>query len=62
TGYDVILNELSPAASFIADRFTRSIDPNLFHAGVRAVCDSVRLLRESLYRTSPSYSVRPEGV
>lgn len=50
-GYDVILNELSPAASFIADRFTHRIDPALFAAGVRKVCESLRPLRDQLYTT-----------
>lgn len=50
-GYDVILNELSPAASFIADRFTRRIDPKLFAAGVRAVCEATESVRRDLYGT-----------
>jgi len=50
-GYDVILNELSPAASFIADRFTRAIDPNLFSAAVHAVCEAVSPIRKKLYET-----------
>jgi DNA modification methylase len=50
-GLDVILNELSPAASFIADRFTRECDPNAFEAGVMAVCDALRSLRKDLYTT-----------
>jgi len=51
-GYDCVLNELSPAACFIADRFVRSIDPALFEAGVRAVLDRLQPLRESLYTTT----------
>jgi len=50
-GYDVILNELSPAASFIADRFTRAIDPNLFSAGVGAICEALEATRQDLYQT-----------
>jgi DNA modification methylase/DNA-binding XRE family transcriptional regulator len=50
-GHDVILNELSPAASFISDRFTRRIDPALFATGVRTVCKSLRQLRSQLYTT-----------
>ena len=50
-GADVILNELSPAASFIADRFTRSYDPDAFAAGVTAICDALKDLRRELYAT-----------
>ncbi len=50
-GYDVILNELSPAASFIADRFTRRIDPELFAAGVRAISEATVVVRRDLYTT-----------
>lgn len=50
-GYDVILNELSPAASFIADRFTCRIDPKSFTDGVRAVCDATASIRGELYNT-----------
>ena len=50
-GLDVILNELSPAASFIADRFTRQCDPEAFAAGVRAVCEALKGLRRELYTT-----------
>lgn len=50
-GCDVILNELSPAASFIADRFTRSCDPLKFAAAVKAVCAELAPLRRDLYST-----------
>lgn len=50
-GYDSILNELSPAACFIADRFTSTIDPQLFEAGVTAVLRALQPLRENLYTT-----------
>lgn len=50
-GNDVILNELSPAASFIADRFTRRCDPTMFSAAVNAVCDTLKDLRRDLYTT-----------
>lgn len=50
-GDDVILNELSPAAGFIADRFTRRCDPAAFSAGVRTVCDALKNLRRDLYAT-----------
>ncbi len=50
-GADVILNELSPAASFIADRFTRSCDPGAFASAVKVVCDGLSALRRDLYTT-----------
>jgi len=50
-GYDSILNELSPAACFIADRFTSTIDPHLFEAGVTAVLRALQPLRKDLYST-----------
>lgn len=51
TGHDVILNELSPAASFIADRFTSRCDPAALEAAVRTVTDSLASLRHELYTT-----------
>jgi DNA modification methylase len=51
-GNDVVLNELSPAASFIGDRFTRSFDGAAFDAGVKAVCASLEDIRKKLYTTS----------
>lgn len=48
---DVVLNELSPAASFIADRFTRFCDPDRFEAAVDAVRTEVAELRRRLYTT-----------
>ena len=51
TGHDSILNELSPAACFIADRFTSSIDPALFEAGVNAILEATRDIRRRLYTT-----------
>lgn len=50
-GLDVILNELSPAASFIADRFTRKFDPATMAAGVEKVCAELANLRRELYTT-----------
>lgn len=50
-GYDAVLNELSPAASFIANRFTSRIEPALFSASVRAVCNELKPLRDALYTT-----------
>jgi len=51
-GYDVILNELSPAAGFIADRFTRSISSDQFAAGVRTISEATRAIRRKLYSTN----------
>lgn len=50
-GLDAVLNELSPAASFIADRFTRSCDPEQFVAAVDAVRTEVDEVRRRLYGT-----------
>lgn len=50
-GYDSILNELSPAACFIADRFVNSIEPALFEAGIDAVLEATRSVRQRLYTT-----------
>lgn len=48
---DVILNELSPAASFISDRFTHVCDPAAFAAAVETVCETLGELRRDLYST-----------
>ena len=50
-GVDAILNELSPAASFIADRFTRSCNPAIFARAVETICDRMAGLRRTLYTT-----------
>ncbi|MCP5420063.1 MAG: site-specific DNA-methyltransferase [Gammaproteobacteria bacterium] len=51
TGHDVILNELSPAASFIADRFTSQCDPAALTAAVKTVTGSLAEVRKDLYTT-----------
>lgn len=51
TGHDVILNELSPAASFIADRFTSQCDPSALTTAVKVVMQSLAGLRKDLYTT-----------
>ena len=51
TGHDVILNELSPAASFIANRFTSQCDPAALAAAVKVVTESLEDLRKTLYTT-----------
>ena len=50
-GYDCILNELSPAACFIANQFTSYIEPTLFKAGLRTIFDETREVRRILYTT-----------
>lgn len=50
-GLDCILNELSPAACFISDRFTTSVSPEEFEAGVAAVLEELTDLRRQLYST-----------
>jgi DNA modification methylase/DNA-binding XRE family transcriptional regulator/ribosomal protein S27E len=50
-GYDCILNELSPAACFISDRFVSYIEPSVFQAGIEKILDELRELRKSLYTT-----------
>jgi DNA modification methylase len=50
-GNDVILNELSPAASFISDRFTQRCDAATFSAAVKTVCEALQNLRKELYTT-----------
>lgn len=51
-GHDVILNELSPAASFIADRFTSSISAERFMSGIEAISSRLAPLRKKLYSTT----------
>lgn len=51
-GHDVILNELSPAASFISNRFTTRFDAGHFMHGVNVVCARLQELRSQLYSTT----------
>lgn len=51
-GSDCILNELSPAACFIANRFTTSIDSHVFTVGINTILDELQELRKLLYTTS----------
>ncbi len=48
---DVILNELSPAASFISHNFTESVSPAEFWAAVKMVLAGVNETRNRLYAT-----------
>ena len=50
-GLDCILNELSPAACFISNRFTTAIPVADFEEGVRAVLKQLEGLRKQLYST-----------
>ncbi|WP_367396044.1 DNA methyltransferase [Pantoea sp. Ep11b] len=51
TGNDVILNEISPAASFISDRFTSRCEAAILDAAVKKVLSNLKALRNSLYTT-----------
>jgi DNA modification methylase/transcriptional regulator with XRE-family HTH domain len=51
-GFDCILNELSPAACFISDRFTTSLPHGDFEAAVRSVLQELEGLRRQLYLTT----------
>lgn len=51
-GYDVVLNELSPAACFIAHNFTRAVDVNEFNSAVEKVMELSRGIRQLLYTTN----------
>ncbi|QRF67272.1 DNA methyltransferase [Ponticoccus alexandrii] len=50
-GYDVILNELSPAAGFIAHNFLQTVDVDEFNQCVSQIMDSLSELRGQLYNT-----------
>ena len=51
-GHSCLLNELSPAACFIANRFTTSISATEFEAAVDVVLKELSALRERLYTTT----------
>ena len=50
-GYDVVLNELSPAASFISYNFVASIDTKQFRLAVSQVLANLDSLQRTLYLT-----------
>jgi DNA modification methylase len=50
-GHNVILNELSPAASFIESNFLNYIDPEKYKEGINFVLNQTKELREKLYTT-----------
>ena len=51
-GCDVVLNELSPAACFIAHGFTRVVEINEFNSAVDQILETLRGVRKSLYTTA----------
>lgn len=51
-GYDCILNELSPAACFIAERFTSQVNPATFAQATQAILDETQAVRAELYTTA----------
>ncbi|HEV2416859.1 MAG TPA: DNA methyltransferase [Terriglobia bacterium] len=51
TGLDCVLNELSPAACFISNRFTTRVSTADFEEAVRVIIAKLRDLRALLYRT-----------
>lgn len=61
-GYDCILNELSPAACFIAGRFVSRLDPAMFEAGTRTILDAVQDVRRELYSTTCRECGRPTEI
>jgi transcriptional regulator with XRE-family HTH domain len=52
TGNDCIINELSPAACFIADRFLTRLDSDVFRAAVTTVLAETEEVRRRLYTTA----------
>lgn len=51
TGHDCVVNELSPAACFIASRFLAGVDPRRFRSAVNAVLAELAEARSDLYTT-----------
>lgn len=51
SGFDVILNELSPAACFISHNFTEVVSTDDFVSGLRSVMSGLSTLRRNLYTT-----------
>lgn len=61
-GLDFILNELSPAASFIADRYVTSVSPALMQAAVARVLEELAPIRKHLYTTECRECGKPTEV
>lgn len=51
-GYNVVLNELSPAASFIEANFLKYMEPEKYKAGIQFVLNKTKAVRETLYTTT----------
>ncbi|QVQ36531.1 DNA (cytosine-5-)-methyltransferase [Pseudochrobactrum algeriensis] len=51
-GYDVIINELSPAASFISNRFMAKVDPTKFAETIERIRHEVAPIAQKLYTTT----------
>jgi DNA modification methylase len=51
-GADCILNELSPAACFIANRFCQQVDATAFRAAIAVVIAELAPIRKALYTTT----------
>ena len=49
---DIVLNELSPSACFIADRFTSKCEPQILNQAVERVIKTLSELRNKLYSTT----------
>lgn len=58
-GYDTILNDLSPAACFIAHCFTETIDTELLTAALATLLKDISPWRQDLYRTTCRECRRP---
>lgn len=62
SGIDCILNELSPAACFIANQFNAVIDPDLFEAGLQAILAATESVRAALYTTQCRECGKPTEI
>ncbi len=61
-GYDCILNELSPAACFIAERFTAQVNPVAFAQASQAILDETQAVRAELYTTACRECGKPTEI
>lgn len=61
-GNDVILNELSPAASFISYNFTHSVNNSAFLSAASGVVERLHRLRNDLYRTTCRECSKPTEI
>ncbi len=61
-GADAVLNELSPAACFIASQFTARVSPESFRAALRAVLDATKDIRSRLYTTRCRECQKPTEI